>query len=143
MATSATDYGIFRPLSDSGEKPATQLRDAFLVGNFVQTLPTGSSRYVTQMYEQAKEIEEAYASYRNALKIGDRDRAAEIRAEDGDKIRQYKRSNAIKKQMSNINQKVKAITADRNMSSADKRAAIDRLNDRKNRIAKRYSDMIS
>jgi hypothetical protein len=58
-------------MMDRGQRPDMKLRDVFLAGNFVETLPANSSRYVTQMYEQAKEIEQAYGSYRDALKRGE------------------------------------------------------------------------
>jgi len=61
VSTSATD-AIARPMLDRGERPAMRLRDTFVAGNFIEELPTGSSRYVTTMYEQAKDVEQAWAS---------------------------------------------------------------------------------
>ncbi|AVS78404.1 hypothetical protein C8234_10225 [Paracidovorax avenae] len=48
---------IARPALDRGERPDMRLKDMFVVGNFAESLPSGSSRYVTQIYEQAKQVE--------------------------------------------------------------------------------------
>ena len=88
MTTTALDYGI-RPMMNRGERPAMTLKDVFLAGNFVESLPAPGSRYVTQMYDQAKEIEQAYASYHHQLKIGDLAGAKETLTQDHDWIVRY------------------------------------------------------
>ena len=53
-------------------KPTMKLRDVFLAGNFVESLPSNvSSRYVTDFYNQSKEVQEAYNSYNAKVKEGD------------------------------------------------------------------------
>jgi hypothetical protein len=137
MTTTAIDYGVFMPLSDKGEKPDLKLRDAFLVGNFVESLPSGSSRYVTQMYDQAKEIEQAYASYHNAMKNNDLKRANDIMQDDGDKIRKYKVAEFVKKRESLLNKQEHLIKANKTMSGADKRRQLDKIAEAKDRLARR------
>ena len=137
--TTALEWGIFKPLSDSGADPSMKLKDVFFVGNFAETLPSNSSRYVTQMYNQAKEIEQAYGSYRAAMKDGDTARAESIMAEDGDKLRKYRQVEAMKRIEGKISMQIKIVTANKTMSADDKRAKIDELNQKKDEIARRFS----
>ncbi len=142
-ASNILDFGL-RPLMDRGERPAYRLKDIFVVGNFAEGLPAGSSRYVDQLYDQARVIEQAYMSYREAVKKGDRERARELLAEEGDKIRAYKAINKISDQVSEINRKIRQIDASRTLSAETKRKMIDQLSQRKNSIAKqsqRFSEI--
>jgi hypothetical protein len=135
-ASNIVDFGL-RPLMDRGERPAYRLKDVFVVGNFAEGLPAGSSRYVDQLYDQARIIEQAYMSYRDAVKKGDRERAKELLAKEGDKIRAYKAINRISDQVSEINRKIRQIDASRTLSAETKRRMIDQLSQRKNAIAQR------
>ena len=133
--TTALDWGI-RPMMNRGERPDMKLRDVFFAGNFIESLPTGSSRYLTQMYDQAKEIEEAYGSYRDAVKRGDVVKAREVMAEEKDKISKYHLVERIKRQEGNLNTAIKRIEASKEMSGEDKRRRIDILEQRKGDLAR-------
>ena len=135
-ATNVLDRGI-RPMMDRGEQPDMRLRDVFLAGNFVETLPTGSSRYVTQFYEQAKEIEQMYASYRQALKEGDAEKAQEIRDENPEGFAARRRIEAAKRAESLISGQMRTIERDRAMTGEEKRARLDQLEKRRDEIARR------
>lgn len=137
--TTVLDYGI-RPFVDRGERPNMQLRNVFLAGNFVETLPTGSSRYLSELYSQAAEIEQAYASYRDALKRGDREGALEIRSQERDKIALYPMIEKVKRRESAINERIKMVEQSRSLSGEEKRSQIDRLREQKHELAKRVSD---
>jgi len=138
VTTTATDMAL-RPAMGRGERPAMQLRDAFLVGNFVESLPTGSSRYVTQMYEQAKEVEQAWASYQHALKSGDVQEAQSIRERDGDKLGKRGMTNYAKQQFSRIAQQERRIEADKGLSADAKREQLQELAQRKHEMARRVA----
>ena len=135
-ATNVLDRGI-RPMMDRGEQPDMRLRDVFLAGNFVETLPSGSSRYVTQFYEQAKEIEQMYASYRQALKEGDAEKAQEIRDENPEGFAARRRIEAAKRAESLISGQMRTIERDRAMTGEEKRARLDQLEKRRDEIARR------
>ena len=135
-ATNVLDRGI-RPLMDRGEQPDMRLRDVFLAGNFVESLPSGSSRYVTQFYEQAKEIEQMYASYRQALKEGDAEKAQEIRDENPEGFAARRRIEAAKRAESLISGQMRTIERDRAMTGEEKRARLDQLEKRRDEIARR------
>lgn len=134
-ALTATNY-LTAPIDGRGEKPDLKLRDTFIAGNFAESLPSGSSRYLTQMYEQSKEVEQAYASYHAALKSGDVEGAQKILADDGDKIRKYRTVEAEKKQVSQINTQIKRIEANKALSGEAKRMRIDALEQQRNQAAR-------
>lgn len=134
--TTATDYAI-RPALDRGDRPAMRLKDVFLAGNFVESLPSGSSRYVSAMYEQARDVEQAYASYRDALARGDKTAAADIMESDGDKLRSRMAMNTATKLLSQLNQQAKKIEGSTTMDSTEKRERLQRIEQRRHEIARR------
>lgn len=117
-------------------RPAMTLRDVFLAGNFVETLPTNSSRYVTQMYEQSRVIEEAYNSWRHYVKLGDAEMAVKILEGERDKIGRYRLLQGVKSAEAQINARIRRIEADKAMSRDAKRVELDRLYQQKDRIAR-------
>jgi len=118
---------IARPALDRGARPDQRLKDLFVLGNFVESLPSGSSRYVTQMYEQARQVEQAHASYRDAIKRGDLEKAEEIQRDEAPKLRQRPAYANATRQLSDLNQRAKAVTASKELSGAEKRAALDAI----------------
>lgn len=136
VTTTATDAAA-RPLLDRGERPAGRLRDAFLVGNFAESLPSGSSRYVSTMYEQAKEVEQAWASYQAAIKSGDVELARSIQAEESSKLRNRQAIANAKQQISEIGQQAKRIESSRVLSAEQKREQLDALEARRHAVAAR------
>lgn len=140
VSTSATD-AIARPMLDRGERPAMRLRDTFVAGNFVEELPTGSSRYVTTMYEQAKDVEQAWASYQAAIKSGDVELARSIQEEEGPKLRSRMAINAAKQQMAELGQRAKKIDGDRLLSAEAKRERLNEIEQRRNAIAERVAGL--
>ncbi len=137
MTTTALDYGI-RPMLERGERPAMQLKDVFFAGNFVESLPSNQSRYLTQMYDQAREIEQAYASYRHMLKIGDVEGAKAAREEDGTLIRRYASTEQLKRAESMLNQQLQRINASTTLSGEEKRVRLDQVYARRNTLAEQF-----
>lgn len=140
VTTTATDTAV-RPLLDRGERPPLRLRDAFLAGNFVEALPTGSSRYVTAMYEQARDIEQSWASYQEAIKTGDKERAQKIQQEDGPKLQSRLAVVHAKAQMSELSRQAKKVESSKELSAEQKREQLDVIAGRKDEIAKRVAAM--
>jgi hypothetical protein len=140
VSSTATDT-IARPLLDRGERPAARLRDTFVAGNFVEELPTGSSRYVTTMYEQAKDVEQAWASHQAAIKTGDVELARSIQEEEGPKLRNRMVINAAKQQMAELGQRAKKIEGDRLMSGEIKRERLTQIEQQRNAIAQRVAKL--
>jgi hypothetical protein len=134
--TSGLDYGL-RPLSDRGARPEMRLKDVFLAGSFVETLPANSSRYVTEMYEQARQAQQFWASYRDAVKFGNTARAAELMAENREQLVKARRLSAFTDAGGQLNEQVRRIEASRSLSPETKRKMIDTLEQRRNQLAMR------
>lgn len=124
-------------VTDKGEKPDLRLKDMFLAGNFVETLPSGSSRYVSKMYEQAKDAEQAYASYQAAVKAGDKDRMAEIRTKDLDKLKSRELLHEGTQALARINLYSRMVEADKKMTGEQKRKRLDELEQQRHKIAQK------
>lgn len=137
-AMTVSDFGL-RPLAGRGERPDMRLKDVFIAGNFVENLPTGSSRYVTQMYEQSRQVEQAYASYQEAIKAGDTDKAQSIKESAGPLLRNRPAYTAATRQLAEINRMAKRIEADQAMAGAAKRARLTQLEQQRHVIAQRVS----
>ena len=137
-AMTVSDLGL-RPLADRGERPDMRLKDVFIAGNFVENLPTGSSRYVTQMYEQSRQAEQAYASYQEAIKAGDTEKAQSIKESAGPLLRNRPAYTAATRQLAEINRTAKRIEADQAMAGAAKRARLTQLEQQRQVIAQRVS----
>ena len=137
-AMTALDYGI-RPLSGQADKPAMKLRDVFLAGNFVETLPANSSRYVTLFYDEAKKIDEAYADYRNALKLGNREKAASIMENRWDLIRRERITALARRSIGLLNQQERRFEADRALTPEAKRVVLDAIAAKKHELARQIT----
>lgn len=105
-------------------------------GNIASDLRDAPSRYVSQMYEQAKEIERAYGTWRELQKTGKTQEAQEFRAEHLDELRQYHRIEAIKKRASQLNQQSRIVERSATMPPEQKRERLRALSDQRNALAK-------
>lgn len=110
-----------------------------MAGNFVESLPSGSSRYVTAMYEQARDVEQAWASYQAAIKSGDIEKAREIQQDEAPKLRSRMAVENAKSQISDLNARAKRIESDKFMSAQAKRAKLDEIEALRNRVAERVA----
>ncbi|MEJ5125854.1 LPD38 domain-containing protein [Comamonas sp. MYb21] len=138
--TTATDT-VLRPMMGRGDRPEMQMRDVFLAGNFVENLPTNSSRYVSTMYDQAREISQVWASYQAAVKSGDADGAAKIRAANPEALAKRIPVEAAKTRVAELSQQAKKVEGDRLMSAEAKRRRLDEIAAQKDAIAKRLATL--
>ncbi len=127
---SLTDYAI-RPMMDRGARPDMKIR-----GGFVEPLPSGGSRYVSVFYEQARDIQEAFASYRAALKDGDTERAQQLLGQG--KVQNHIQVGRIRQRLDELNALAKRIEGNRMMSGEVKRTRLDAIDAKRNEIASSY-----
>ncbi|MCS4292736.1 hypothetical protein M2375_000942 [Comamonas sp. BIGb0152] len=138
--TTATDT-VLRPMMGRGDRPEMKMRDVFLAGNFVENLPTNSSRYVSTMYDQAREISQVWASYQAAVKSGDVEGAAKIRAANPEALAKRIPVEAAKTRVAELSQHAKKVEGDRLMSAEAKRRRLDEIAAQKDVIAKRLATL--
>lgn len=137
MTTTALDFGI-RPLIDAGDRPTRSLKETFFVGNFVETLPANGSRYVQRLYDQAREVEEAYGSYRARIKVGDVEGARRVLSEERDKIARARQVAQFKQAESLLTLQQRRVEEDRTLSGDEKRSRLDAIQQRKNLLAEQF-----
>lgn len=128
-----------QPFSDV-KKPARNLGDMFVVGDFVKDLPAGQSRYVEQFYKQAKQSAEIMADIRHARQLGNFERAKEIATENPDAVRMSGVYSTGQRVMSKVGQEIQRLEASRTMTAEEKRARIDGLTKQRNELAKMVSE---
>lgn len=132
----ALDYGL-RPFTDRGERPDIKLRDAFLAGSFVESLPSNSSRFVNQLYEEARAADQVYASLRAAQSSGDTVKVQELLAEEGATLRTRKMLDKATERLSDINKQIKQVESSRSLSGETKRKLIDKLSQQRSDLAEK------
>lgn len=111
----------------------------FATQNIIQDANSPSSRYVSQMYQQAKSLEEAYATYRSLLKQGQGDEARAYREDHIEELRKYPVVEAVKKQEARFNEQIKLIERSSSLDSTQKRERILAFQNQKSRVAQRLS----
>lgn len=127
----------FRPLAGLPELPDRGLQALPVIGRFIRDADSTSSRYVTELYEESRKIEEAHASYRDAVKRGDTSKAAELLREDGEEIRAAKRVARIKQEIGDLNRRAMKIRDNPTMPADQKQQMILRIKRMQEQLAKR------
>jgi hypothetical protein len=104
-------------------------------GGIVSDLRDAPSRYVSQMYTQAKEIELAYGTWKSLQKEGKYLEAAEFAQDNRDKLAKHRVVAHIKKQESSANQRIRMVERS-SMDGDKKRELIRSIQEQKDRIAR-------
>jgi hypothetical protein len=132
---------ILRPLTGQTPRPTADYWK-FATQGIAQEVDSGSSRYVSQMYEQAKELEQAYGTFRMLIKEGKLEEAREFRAENLDKLKRYKLVGSVKKAESLLNERIRMI--ERSEMDPDlKREKILEIQKKKDLVARRVAPGLS
>lgn len=126
---------VARPATGQVSQPMPDLFRA-ATGNMVSDLRDAPSQYVSQMYNQARELEEAYGTWRALLKSGKTEEAAEFRADNRDELNRYRFVERVKSDVSKINQRIRAIEQS-DLGAMEKRLRIREANVMKDRLARR------
>lgn len=108
-----------------------------LTGGMVAGLEDAPSRYVSQMYEQAKEIEQAHGTWRYLLKTNP-EAAAEYRTENLESLNKYKTVEQVKRAETALNFRIRMIERS-SKTPEEKRVLIRNINARKDMIARRVN----
>ncbi|MBK8745549.1 LPD38 domain-containing protein [Propionivibrio sp.] len=99
---------------------------------------SGSSRYLTLLYDQASELEQAYGTYRQLLKDGKFEDAKDYYESNADKLKRYKFVNSVKSMETKLNASIRSIERS-DASAEEKKARIERVQAMKERVAKRVA----
>jgi hypothetical protein len=129
------------PFKDGASSRYERIDDFLVVGNYVKTVPQSQSRYVTSFYENAKDIATATSDVSHFLNDGQFEKAREAFKEGGNKIALAKLYTSGTNMMSTISKQINMVERDKDMSGAEKRLEIERLQQIRIRIAKNVEDM--
>jgi hypothetical protein len=135
----ATTTGAFDILS-SDVDPLTrvdELRGLIPAGSFYSGSPRKATKYLTLFYEQMGEVKGLKSTYDSYKRNRMADEAKAVVAENRDVMRWLGTYTRANKAMQKINKQIGFIYDDKDMSPADKRNEIDRLNELKVGIAKK------
>jgi hypothetical protein len=131
---STSDLAL-RPAMDLPGQPAWKIDDVLVAGDFVKDLPAHQSKYVTRLYDQMKEVQQAMADLRHLQQIGATEKAREHLEANRDKIQLYRLYTHAEKQLSDVNRQIK-LTQSRDGDAEMKRERLDALYETRNRIAR-------
>jgi hypothetical protein len=129
------------PFKEGQSSKYERIDDFLVVGNYVKTVPQAQSRYVTSFYENSKDIATAASDVSHFINSGQIERATEIYQEKGDKLALTKLYNKGNNIMSSISNQIRMVEDDKEMSGAEKRLEIERLQQVRIDIAKQIEDV--
>lgn len=135
----ATDMLITRPLTNAPDAPAIKFSEYPVIKAFVKTTPARNTKYNTEFYERLNDINRAYADIQEARRLREMEKARDliVKGKSLLKLRHFYLSK--RKELSKINRRIKMVRLGKK-NSVDKRAELDRLTVRKNRITKMVAD---
>jgi len=127
---------IARPLTGAATQPEKRIEDYPVIGRFVREGKGRNSRFITEFYENKREIDQHVADIKRYRDDQEYDKAREAMQEHKDDIRYRKTYSRAGRKISDINKKIRLITSNKTMSSDTKRRRIDMLNAQRSRVAK-------
>jgi len=134
FAVAGADGLLHHTLIDRGAALPVPLKT--LTGSFAEDLPSNSSRYVDMLYKTAQDVEQTYASYQNAVKQGDIEKARGIMKDEGATIAKYHMIESLKKNESRIGQVIQRTMNDKTLTGEQKAETIRRLKAVQDKIAR-------
>jgi len=125
---------LARPATGQNERASSDIWKA-ATGGMASDLRDAPSRYVSQMYDQAKELEQVYGTWRALQKQGKTAEAQEFAKENRDKLGRYRSVETVKRSEAMLNERIRLIERS-SKSSDEKRELIRKINAQKDRAAR-------
>lgn len=125
---------IARPAAGQADRPSSDIWKA-ATGGMVSDLRDAPSRYVSQMYTQSKEIEQAYGTWRALLKEGKTAEAQAFYSDNKESLAKYRNIEGVKRAEARLNERIKMIERS-NMDADAKRELIRSIQQQKDRAAR-------
>ena len=133
MAVTASD-AVLRPATGQPTRPAPDYWRV-ATGGILAEVDGASSRYVSQMYDQAKELEQAMGTYRMLMKTGRVEEAREFYRDNKEAINRYGAVEKVKAAETRYNEMIRMIERS-SMDPEVKKERIRELQARKDRVAR-------
>lgn len=125
-----------RPMTSLPSNPTrdmTSVSNWPVAGEFLRDASTVSSKYVERFYTMQQQNEELYAAFSAARAAGDIDRAMKLA--DTDAVQNRAFHNAAKRQMQEVGQSIRQVTADPSLSVRQKNELLTHFQAIRNQIA--------
>jgi len=135
-SVSAADM-LVRAASDEPTRPAID-QWKMATGNMVSELEGAHSRYVSQMYDQARELEQAYGTWRHLMKEGKTEEAQAYREDHTSELSRYRNVESVKRQVSKLNERIRILERS-NIDKDEKKDKIDALRKQQDVLSRRLS----
>ena len=128
---------VARPMTNEPEKPE---RDywKFATQGILKEQGSGNSRYLTMVYDQAHELEQAHATHRQMIKEGKIDDAREYAEDNAEKLKRYRMVEQVKRTEAKFNENIRAIERG-DLDPGEKKLRIERIQQMKENVAKRIA----
>ena len=129
---------IARPVTN---QPTQATQDIWkkVTGGIASQLEDAPSRYVSSVYDQAKELEQAYGTWRALQKSGKPEEAAAFFADNREEIARYRSVTQVKSAESKLNERIRQIERNEAMDGDQKREEIRRIRAMKEALAKQLA----
>ena len=125
-------------LADFPTNPTKEIDDYPLLGRFIkERAPARHTKYQTEFYEIFREVDQLVATVNNYKKLGNYKEAVALSKKKRKNLIKKKGLFAVRKQLTEINAKLRRIMSSRILTAEQKRARVNQLIERKNRITKR------
>ena len=128
---------LARPATSQAEQ-ATPDYWKMVTGGMVSDLRDAPSKYVSNMYDQAKEIDQAYGTWKALVKQGDKDGAAAFAQDNKALLGKRHQVEMIKRHESKLNEQIRFIERS-DIDGNEKRVQIRRLQNQKELMAKKLA----
>ncbi len=127
---------MLRALGDYPSAPSMDLSDAIVLRRFMGQKVPRSTVYLEEFYEMKKEVDDFYNSIQINIQRGEVARARHLLDKSKSKLALRDWINKQAKQLSKLNKVIRAIRADRHLSSEEKKTRVDALQKAKNELAR-------
>ena len=127
-------------MPSSPTRDLSQVNNWLVAGDFVKDVGTTPSKYVTRFYDMQREVNEVYASAMQARRAGDADRVQKLLQDP--KLRARPVVQQVDKQISEISQQIRQVTANTSLSAKEKNAMLNRLNQRRGDLAEQADRLV-
>lgn len=117
------------------QRPAKRWDD--WASGFAKQLPTNQSRYVTEFFDQLKQVNQVAADIKAAREAGDQEHAQQLAEDGADKIAVKGLYQQAELRMRKIAAQMRQVRADATMDAETKRARLDALAAQRNALAER------
>lgn len=125
---------LIRPLTNEPVRPTADYYRLATQG-IAREVPENASRYVSQLYDQAKTLEQAYGTWRELLKEGKIDEARSYFEDNREDIGKHREIESVKRNETKINNQIRLIERS-DMDPDEKKSRIQDLRARADRVAR-------